>query len=118
MDQNQKLIEASKMLKEYCLTQGCYCRDCIFYTDRCVLSTLDMPEDWEIPKLQRWSDEDIALAKALKAFGAVKIEKREHLAFWVSGNDQSFLPDTAFKNLRRHEEILIDDIIEEENNEN
>ncbi len=114
MDQNQKLIEASKMLKAYCLAQEGSCRDCIFYTDRCGLSTVDMPEDWKIPKLRRWSDEDIALAKALKAFGVLAIT-RNHLGLpiWCTQKTGGGLPDDSFQKLKHLENVKIDEILEE-----
>lgn len=73
------------------------------------------PARYKIPTLSRWTPEDVALAKALKAFGAITIIK------WVSGcvtwedknGDGGCIPSTAFSNLQNGRKIPIDTIIKE-----
>lgn len=72
MTDNKKLIEAVKTLKNNC--ENNYAEpvcDCIF-ADGEECDFPECPKYWEIPKLRRFTSKDIALAKALKAFGQHK----------------------------------------------
>ena len=116
MTENEKLIEAAKMLKEHCA--AIECDTCHFHlygsTEYCALNTGLVPEEWKLPQLRRWTDEDIALAKALKAFGVFVIERPEQCRI-IGGNERGNvifgLREDAFAGLRIGGEVAIDDII-------
>lgn len=115
----EKLIEAAKLLNDYCVCEMmrlCITNKCLFYNGKqCALC--NKPLRWSIPKLCRWTDNDIALAKALKAFGVMRVERVSNsgiLATLGFGNGSCGVPKGAFASLRENEEISIDDIIAEE----
>ena len=118
-EENKKLIDAANLLKEHCeknfREKEC---DCPFnFVDDGICSIGDLcPDAWEVPKLNRWTPQDVALAKALKAVGAEVIYKSSGKVSWRTHNiyDCGLLPDSAFKNMLASESIDIDDIIKEE----
>jgi len=108
-----ELIEAAKMLKEYC--DKCECDDCLFYTNcNCVLDS-GSPNCWKLPKPSRWTDADIALAKALKAFGVngvyLTTMSYPQRRWRVKDIQYGILPDGAFMALEEQEFVSLDDII-------
>ena len=112
-----KLIEAADLLKKHCNKkfkdyEEC---DCPFSIgDICRIGD-SCPNAWEIPRISRWSLEDVALAKALKDAGAEVIYKSDGKVSLRTYNiyDYGLLPDTVFKNMLSGESIDIDDIIKE-----
>lgn len=109
---NEKLIEAARLLKEHC--SNTRCNKCVFDKGGCTLSVTLTPSGWEIPTPRRWTDADIALAKALKAFGAQRIGGRASVKFAYCIDGACYpVPSGAFANLSANEEISIDDIIAE-----
>lgn len=113
----EKLIEAAKFLKDFCeyeMHGRCFTEKCLFSDgERCVLR--DNPSNWTIPKPRRWTDREIALAKALKAFGAQGIGGRASVKFAYCIDDTAYpMPYGAFAALNNGEEISIDEIIAEE----
>lgn len=89
MAERTELIAAANMLKEHC-DRAVSCSHCLFYRERgddCILvGNKNSPALWELPKSRRFTDEDIALAKALKAVGAGAVGKAdsEGFAFWTT----------------------------------
>ncbi len=103
-----KLIEAAETLKENCKNSDC--RECAFNEhQKCVLN--NYPDYWALFKQSRWADEDIALAKALKAFGVVEIYRYYNFKYWYKEDACGDLPKNCFKNLNDNEKISLDDII-------
>ena len=101
-EEKKKLIDAKVLIKENCkelMKVGCKgCISHIELIDECDLFKKN-PADWHIPKLCRWTPEDVALAKALKAFGAIFLEKERSGAITVHFNngDLCEAPVLAFK---------------------
>lgn len=130
MDDNEKLIEAAKLIKEHCRkTKGT--RNCVFseYGQcegpyKCKLGAKKyLPNDWEIPKPSRWTDADIALAKALIEFGVEKVKNfKDECAIIYESKDGTYpvknaLPKGAFSALNAYETVMLKDIVAEgENN--
>lgn len=112
MKMNKQVIEAVKTIKDYC--SSTQCADCLLSARvTCDLKMKD-PCDWHIPKPRRWTDEDIALAKALKAFGATTIYRYSpDLSAWKADRNVGALPYGAFTDLKAEERLSIDDIIAE-----
>ena len=117
-EEEKKLIKAAEILKEYCKNSCCNSNNtnCLFEKTKGECSIRkDYPTAWVIPKVTRWSPEDIALAKALKAFDAIIIKR------WATGyitwEDKDgrvgYIPPTSFKNLQKSNEIFIDTILKE-----
>lgn len=74
------------------------------------------PASWHIPKLRRWTDADIALAKALFNFGAEHIYKKESGTVVASnkhGDRICGLRCGAFAELGSEETVYLREIIEE-----
>lgn len=115
-EEKKRLIEAENLLKENCIKKikGAKC-DCVFANgENCTL--LDKyPCDWHTPKVIRWTPEDVALAKALKAVGVTEIYgSTSHFRVWKDENMHvGYLPSLAFRNLDYMETVKIDDIIKE-----
>jgi hypothetical protein len=115
-EEKKKLIESAKELKEYCRYIGPdNCVGCLFLVSGfCELE--NVPNVWKIPKLTRWTPEDLALAKALSAVGVDTLEKAPGSKFvrWEQGTENSgWLPNGVFQNLGNGERVKIDTIIEE-----
>ena len=128
MTDNKNLIEAVNLVKEHCSNvASCIDAECPLYNkklERCMFNDMDewMPQFWDIPKPSRFTDEDIALAKSLRAFGHNTIERcnvgdftycRSYDNTCMDYTIISCLPENAFKQLRPCEKIAIDDIIKD-----
>lgn len=117
-EESKKLIEAANLLKEHCeksfREKEC---DCPFdFGDDGICSIGDLcPDAWEVPKLNRWTPEDVALAKALKVVGAKVIYNTLGSVYWRTDDVYTFgkLPNGAFESIKRCESFSIDDIIKE-----
>lgn len=112
MDEN-KMIEAAELLKEHCLSiESIHCIDCVLYAKNrgeCLVY-------WNIPRPRRWTDADIALAKALKAFGVYKVGRVSNggiRAYTVSPTGGCGVPKGAFAALKQGEEASLNEILEE-----
>ena len=120
---NQYALDAVKTLKDFCRAKECL--ECDFYhNDRsgssCKLGTLGGPLDWDVPEAFRWSEQDKALAQALKLAGVERVERSKWKGYLIlfSKNGLDVLSDTgkvlkAFKNLKKGEQITLDAIITE-----
>lgn len=111
----KKVIEAAQILKDFCVNEmerACFTKHCPFCAGEVCM--FGEPASWHIPKLRRWTDADIALAKALNAFGAQYIGGRGSVkfAYCIDGGCYA-MPTGAFANLNANEEIAIDEIIAE-----
>ena len=116
-EEKNKLIEAENLLKDNCIKKikGAKKCDCVFANgENCTLLD-NYPCDWYTPKVSRWTPEDVALAKALKAVGATEICSTSSGRRAWRNNDRNggYLPESAFRNMEYKEVIKIDDIIKE-----
>lgn len=118
MENNEELIRAAQMLKDNCKMHGSVCGSCPFNGKECRISRrtgTTTPADWIIPRQPRWTPEDVALAKALKAFGAVRVfhPACNFYTRWASEDDEGWLPAGAFDSVEDNESIELDQIIRE-----
>ena len=116
-EEKKKLIEAANLLKEACREKikGDKKCDCIFAKgEKCTLLE-EYPCDWYMPKVTRWTPEDVALAKALKAVGATHIYGDDYdFRAWSNDEKESgYLPKQSFQYIKFGEAVKIDDIIKE-----
>lgn len=114
-EEKKKLIESAKELKEYCRYIGSdNCKGCLFLVSGfCELE--NVPNVWKIPKLSRWTPEDVAMAKALKLAGIERIYRvsyGEINLFRVSYAGE-LLNSNMFLGLGCEEGIDLDTIIKE-----
>ena len=117
-EESKKLIDAANLLKEHCekniREKEC---DCPFdFGDDGICSIGDLcPDAWEVPKLTRWTSEDVALAKSLKAVGAKVIYNTIGSVYWRTDNVHNYgkLPNGAFTSIKDGESFSIDEIIKE-----
>lgn len=122
-EENKKLIEAANLLKDYCrmnLKYGknfkCNGCDCPFAIGDYICAIGGpSPNSWVVPKLTRWTPEDIALAKALKSVGAKVIYNTLGSVYWRTDYVHTFgkLPNGAFESIKDSESLSIEDIIKE-----
>ena len=117
-EEKKQMIEAANLVKENC--EKCYryetdCDDCVFDVNGCLLNLHGIPRYWNIPKLIRWTPEDVALAKALKAVGAKVIYNTLGRVYWRTDNVFTCgeLPNGAFTAIEKCEWFSIDTIIKE-----
>lgn len=123
MTDNEKLLEAARMIQEHCknLNLGDYCpfaivgKKCGGDTN-CLLSNRQygIPKDWGI---SQWTYADIAMAKALDYEGYREIRRSETGAVncMVKETDDSWfgLPSGFFKSVKTGETVQLSDIIAE-----
>lgn len=118
-EEKKKKIEAAKVLRKHCLNwdEGSGdCVGCIFHiskSDTCMLS--EIPCEYHIPTITRWTPEDVALAKALKLAGIERIYRvsyGEINLFRVSYAGE-LLNSNMFLGLGCEEGIDLDTIIKE-----
>lgn len=125
-EEDNKLIEAAKIIHEYC-SKHLYRTPCCFSTtgicnssQTCMLGYMKnyiTPSDWKIPKMRRWTDADISLAKALVEFGVQKVKENHGEVLFVYESLCVKAPEGAFSALNSDETIYLKDIIAEgENN--
>lgn len=129
-DEDKKLIEAAMLIKEHCkhtevdgmcpFSKTGVCNGaarCGISAGRSVIPGVD----WVIPKISRWTDADIALAKALIAFGSTRIHKNEidNEAIYEKNGIfpcDSYVPEGAFRSLNKGETVMLKDIVAEGEN--
>ena len=115
-EEKKRLIEAAKMIKDFC-DERCEDVECPFLREYgCGINDTENPKYWYIPEPKRWSRDDVALAKALKAVGVTEIYgSTSHYRLWKDEKmNRGYLPSLAFRNLYCMETVKIDDIIKEE----
>ena len=121
MPTQEELVQAAEMLRDNCRNNGASCQGCLFDVPdiSCPLSEWKSPDRWELPKPRRWTDADIALAKALKDIGGRELYRdlRKNLRFKYA--DEKFHSDVsfnipAFRSLKPDETISLDEILAEE----
>lgn len=124
MADNEKLLEAARMIQEHCRNTDVE-RPCPFSkykvckgSDCCVIGCIEcFPEDWEIPKLCRWTESDMSMAKALYFAGYSEIKRSDldTLNCMVKEPDGSYfgLPSAFFKAVKSGEAVQLSDIIAE-----
>lgn len=126
-DNDKKMIEAAKFLQEHC-KESCLGKPCLFSsivknrcagTDYCMLE--DAPRNWNIPEPSRWTDADVALAKALMAFGVEKIHKQydtHAITFNCDKINYEYhcLPEASFLDMKPDEYVYLKDIVAEGEN--
>ena len=115
--ENKKLIEAANLLKEHCeknfREKEC---DCPFNFGDDICSIGDLcPNAWEVPKINRWTQLDVVLAKSLKDEGAKAIYRSGCCVYWRREDINSCctLPYGTFKSIKDGESLSIDEIIKE-----
>lgn len=118
-EEKKKLIEAAKVLRKHCLNwdEGSGdCVGCIFHiskSDTCMLS--EIPCEYHIPTITRWTPEDVALAKALKTIGVKTIIKTYdgEIHFFDTVYKGELLSKAVFKMLPCGDPTDLDTIIKE-----
>ena len=121
-EEKKNLVDAVQTINEICARyRALYDKDCEFpmkNNDRaeCEFWRNQIPAEWNIPKLTRWTSEDVALAKALKAVGAKFLRKTEKCIHIDCADDDGPLGELTpyiFNALNYGETISIDTIIRE-----
>lgn len=130
-EEDKRLIEAANTIKEHC--ENSKLKDHCPFAKRnkecdgdinCFLVSQysGIPKDWKIPKVSRWTDADVALAKALIAFGVTKITRLLYEDSVVyDGKSGVFscnncVPYDAFEELNQDETVYLEDIVAEGEN--
>lgn len=111
----KELYDAAMTIKEHCKSVpiGAPCHDC-FFSKVCADWFSRSPDDWDIPKPRRFTDEEVALAKAFKSIGAVEIRGCIEGTLVISENDTCLasLPLNVFKGISTIT-LPIDEIIKD-----
>lgn len=109
MDDTKRLISAVEKLRRYCHNQD-NCLKCIFHDmdgDFCKIQGI--PDEWIY---NRFSQDEVQLAKMLKKYGVGRIIREGEVAYW--GTKDRFggcLPKGMFENIGENEEVSIDEVI-------
>lgn len=124
MDDNEKLLEAARMIKTHCKNAEygdpcCFSVNglCICKNDCSIGNMHIIPSNWNIAS--RWSEADTALAKVLMAFGVEKIKhfNDERVVIYASESGtylvKNVLPKGAFAALNPDETIMLKDVVKE-----
>lgn len=123
-DEDKKLIEAAMLIQEHCDKTGGK-KPCIFSEYgmcegpyKCKIGFGEyFPSSWNIPKPSRWTDADVALAKALMALGVKEVKEFHGAVLFVYEGLFAKAPDGAFSALNPNETVYLKDIVAEgENN--
>lgn len=119
-DEDKKLVDAANMIKDYCkkvevgekcpfsVKETCDILNCRFRENKNIV-----PGDWNVPKISRWTDADIALAKALMAFGVKEVKESCGAVLFVYESLCVKAPDGAFSALNPDETVYLKDIVAE-----
>lgn len=123
MSDNEKLLEAARMLQEHC-KESCSGGPCPFSrisenrcagTNWCFLA--GSPREWKVQKRCRWTSADKALGAGLKAYGYNSVSRaiRGSEKVLVMGRSETVmeLGKSLFANLQLGEVVNLDDIIGE-----
>lgn len=119
---DQEAITAAETLRKYCTVDRCESGKCIFSKEaeegECPLRN-STPNRWKIPTLPRWTENDKAIATALKDLGAKTIFRKYPgqedyaLPVWDNSIATGKLPPQSFRGLRAGERVSVDEIINE-----
>ena len=123
MADNERLLEAARMIQEHCnhTEQGGVCPFahggvCDGFK-RCGIAPREFipGEDWDIPKLCRWTPADKALAAGLKANGYNSVTRAIVGGVIALGRSKQalVLGDDMFASVAEGEIVNLDDIIGE-----
>lgn len=107
-------IRAAETLKEWC--EQTPCEQCPYESGPCCSLRVRIPNLWDVPKLRRYSDADVAMAKALKMYGYTGVRRQTDGALVVEKGDLLWYylpPKFAFDGLRPGDSGSLDDIIGE-----
>ena len=113
---NRELIQAAELLKQNCkehFNPDGKC-ECVFGKGDCNCCDIYAPTDWEIPKLRRFTDEQIALAKALKELGATTVTRGLNGTRFYNDSITIATVRAYFNGVKFNKPIPIDDIIQDE----
>lgn len=109
MDNSKELISAIAKVRSYCRSQE-VCLRCIFYDldlDRCSIKGI--PSEWVY---NRFSQDDVKMAKVLKKYGVGHIVREGKLVYWGTKDGLgAYLPKGMFENLGETEEVSVDEVI-------
>lgn len=109
MDNSKELINAIEKVRSYCHNQD-NCLRCIFYDiDLDCCNIQGIPDEWVY---NRFSQDEVQLAKVLKKYGVGRIIREGEVAYW--GTKDRFggcLPKGMFENIGENEEVSIDEVI-------
>lgn len=124
MADNEKLLEAARMIREHCkhTEMGAPCPfafggvcDC---AESCGISNGECvpDEDWHIPKPCRWTENDALMAKALISVGYTSVCLLEHYSSVLASDGSGLdwrIPSGLFSGVKTGETINLSDIIAE-----
>lgn len=121
MENNEKLLEAARMLKTHCEKMEDCGKCCFIYGTandlHCGISTsAGVPCGWRLPNTARWTPADKSLAAGLKANGYNSVTRMHGSeSVLVMGRSQTALElgKGVFANLQLGEVVNLDDIIGE-----
>lgn len=109
MDNTKELISTIEKVRNYCHNQD-NCLHCIFYDiylDCCNIQ--GVPDEWFY---NRFSQDEVQLAKVLKKYGVGRIIREGEVAYWETKDRfGGRLPKGMFENIGENEEISIDEVI-------
>lgn len=112
-------INAAETLKEWCIKNNCercpFCKAGNAKNPGCIFALGNIPGVLKLPKLCRWTDTDVELAKALKKAGADKVLRTciSEYVVWESSDQRGCVPKGSFDALSPGESVAIDTIIQE-----
>lgn len=109
MDNTKELISAIEKVRSYCHNQD-NCLHCVFYDiDLDCCNIQGVPDEWVY---NRFSQDEVQLAKVLKKYGVGRIIREGEVVYWE--NKDKFggnLPKGMFENIGENEEVSIDEVI-------
>lgn len=109
MYSTKELINSIEKVRRYCHNQE-NCLHCIFYgIDLDCCNIQGIPDEWVY---NRFSQDEVKLAKALKKYGVSRITRKGPVAYWGTKDGfGGYLPKGMFENLGENEEVSIDEVI-------
>ena len=126
MVENEKLLEAARMIQEHCeqskkgsacpLAYKGVCKGYIHCSVKGHGDDDTLPCDWILPKPCRWTENDVLMAKALIGLGYEKVEKMRCGGQPIARltNDAAwFLDEAVFQSINAGETVNLYDIITE-----
>lgn len=121
MADNEKLLEAARMIKRHCKETGrdkpcCFAFDGICKgIENCTIGDYDLfPCDWNVKN--RWTTSDVSMAVALRSVGYVRIkEKNCHRQIFAENErgGEWHVPSGLFTAINSNETVQLSDIIAE-----
>lgn len=120
---DEELLNAAQMIKEHCRSGGvghfcCFAIDGKCASEACcgIAAYGTTPaDDWKIPKLRRWTDTDVTMAKACVKLGYITVELSPFPERWPQvrkGDTVWILNEHLFQSLEFGEIVSLSDIIE------